>query len=631
MPDKLAERATTRMEGQPVAHAKQQIEQKFIWVLSIVVGLIAALPAFLAWQSTPPGSSFLGYVFSTDDQMVYAAWIRQAMANQFLFDNRFTTAAQPGLTINLYFLAVGQIARLTGIVFATHLVRVGLSILLVHQLFALVRRLNWPVYETKLAVTFAIFAGGIGFLVWHTFGVAIVRPTPTLVSDLLSGRLPIDVWQPEAFTLPSMLVNGLFIAALNLIIYAFRCYLDAQFSWKPVLPGAIAMLVLMNIHSYDVLLIGLVLFGFMVMEWARDRTNREWIIRAFVISAGILPAALWFLYVLKNDPVFQARAATLTYSPNFRSVLAGIILPLLLSIPMLLTSRELKKRSSFATVLVLVVYGALAIAAGSYQDGYFLSWVWFAGIYLFLVFLLYSLASLNPTRNLIVSWAVISPVALYFPALFQRKLAMGMIIPWGILAAGGAGLLLAKQARSGRNLATILAITVISASSLRWVTREFNLERTNVGNTTVHTVYLTTDMTKAIQALDKEPGKKVVIALPGVATPVLSNGENVPDEFASPVIPDLNAVATGFTGAYSIAGHWSETPEYNKVRNEVTRLFLASTPIGVRKQQLAEMGVTHIIAPHPESFPDLGLADLRDCGEEITEGTSFSLVRVKNP
>jgi arabinosyltransferase C len=629
MPDKLAERASSRLEGQPAPKAKQQIEQTFIWALSIVVGLIVALPAFLAWQSTPPGSSFLGYVFSSDDQMVYAAWIRQAMANQFLFDNRFTTASQPGLTINLYFLAVGQIARITGIVFATHLVRVALSVLLVHQLFALVRRLNWPVYETKLAVTFSIFAGGMGFLVWHTFGVAIVRPTPEFLSALLSGRLPIDVWQPEAFTLPSMLTNGLFIAALNLIIYIFQCFLDAQHGWKPVLPGAVAMLVLMNIHSYDVLLIALVMFGFLVMEWARDRTNREWIVRAFTISAGVIPAALWFLYVLKNDPVFQARAATLTFAPSFRSVLSGIIFPLLLSIPILLTSRELKKRSTFATVLVLVVYLGLAIFAGFYQDGYFLNWVTFGGVYLFLVFLLYSLASLNPARNLVVAWAVLSPAVLYFPALFQRKLAMGMIIPWGILAAGGAGLLLAKQARSGRNLVTILAITVICASSLRWVTREFNLARANVGNTTVHTVYLTADMTKAISALDKEPGKKVVIALPGLPSPVMANGVNVPDEFESPVIPDLNAVATGFTGAYSIAGHWSETPGYNQARNEVTRLFLASTTADERRRKLKELGVTHIIAPHPESFPGLGLADMRECGEEITDGTSFSLVRVK--
>jgi arabinosyltransferase C len=77
--------------------------------------VLVSLPAILAWQSAPAGSTYLGYVFSTDDQMVYAAWIRQAMAGQFLFDNRFTNAPQPGLTINLYFLLLGQVARGTGI------------------------------------------------------------------------------------------------------------------------------------------------------------------------------------------------------------------------------------------------------------------------------------------------------------------------------------------------------------------------------------------------------------------------------------------------------------------------------------------------------------------------------------
>lgn len=628
MPTILSERISSRRENQPDPAEKSRIERKFVWLLSIMVGVLVSLPAILAWQSAPAGSTYLGYVFSTDDQMVYAAWIRQAMAGQFLFDNRFTNAPQPGLTINLYFLLLGQIARVTGIVFATHLARVALSVVLVHQIYGLVRRLDWPVYETKLAVTLAVFAGGCGFLVWHTFGVAIVRPTPDFIQQVLLGRLPIDVWQPEAFTLPSMLTNGLFLAALSLILFIFSCVLDAKTSWKPVGKGALAMLVLMNIHSYDVLIITLVLIGFLVMEWARDDANRGWVARAFVIGAGALPSAAWFVYVLQKDAVFQARAATLTYSPNFRSVIAGIIFPLVLAIPTLLVSREDKKRSLFATSLALVVYFALFLMAANHADGYFLNWVIFGGCYLFLVFLLYSLASLNSARNLVVTWAVLSPIIIYFPALFQRKLGMGMVIPWGILAAGGAGLILAKQTRSGRNLATVLVVAIVAGSGLRWITRDVALTRANVSNTTVHPAYINGDINRALVALDKEPGRKVVIAMPGVPAQILDNGQPMVDEFASPAIPDLNAVASGFTGAYSIAGHWSETPNYDQARNEVTRLFLARTDPAARREKIRELGVTHIIAPSPDSFPEMGLADMRDLGEVITDGTSFTLIRV---
>jgi arabinosyltransferase C len=87
-------------------------------------------------------------------------------------------------------------------------------------------------------------------------------------------------------------------------------------------------------------------------------------------------------------------------------------------------------------------------------------------------------------------------------------------------------------------------------------------------------------------------------------------------------------VASGFTGAYSIAGHWSETPNYDQARNEVTRLFLARTDPAARREKIRELGVTHIIAPSPDSFPEMGLADMRDLGEVITDGTSFTLIRV---
>src|SRR5690606_23444982 len=127
-----------------------------------------------------------------------------------------------------------------------------------------------------------------------------------------------DVWQPEAFVFPSMLTNALFMASLCLILGVFLSFLDAKQSWKPVLPGFICMALLMNIHSYDVLLVALVMVGCLAMQLARRDADWKWIARAGVIGLGAVPPALWFMHVLRNDSVFQERAATPTFSPNFK-------------------------------------------------------------------------------------------------------------------------------------------------------------------------------------------------------------------------------------------------------------------------------------------------------------------------
>src|SRR5690242_14703306 len=90
-------------------------ERSFVRILAIVAATIAALPTFANWLLRQSGTTYLGVQYNVDDHMVYAAWMRQAMDGRFLFDNRFTTDQQPGLTVHLYFLILGWIAKLLGI------------------------------------------------------------------------------------------------------------------------------------------------------------------------------------------------------------------------------------------------------------------------------------------------------------------------------------------------------------------------------------------------------------------------------------------------------------------------------------------------------------------------------------
>jgi hypothetical protein len=592
------------------------------------------LPALYAQIAAPRGASYLGFEFNTDDHMVYAAWMRQAMGGHFFFDNRFTTDPQPGLTIHLYFWVLGLVAKVTGIPLAANLARLFFTGLFVPLLYRLIQRISNSVFVTRLAVTFTIFGGGIGFLVWANFGRAIDPPRPGL-SEIMLGRLPIDVWQPEAFVFPSMLTNGLFMVSLCLILVIFQSFLDARDGWKPVIWGAFAIGVLMNIHSYDVLMIAFTMVGFLAMQIAAKQMTSSWLTKGLIIGAGVIPAALWFVHVLRSDAVFQARATTPTYSANFRQVFFGYVLMFLLALPGLaIRFKDIKRRIGLGLLAALLL--GLFFAATGPDDQFFLTTGLWALVACVGIVSLVLMASEEPALNLLLAWAVMGLVALYFPQLFQRKLAMGLSIPWAILATLGFAEMVKGRDRNARNLASMLVILLLSGSSIFWIgRREPYLLRHDVSTTLLHPVYLNHDELDILKILDKLDERAVVVAMPGFWSQEFDDaGKPIPDEFSSPLVPDLNPLVSGLTGAYTYAGHWSETPDYKKRRSLVMSLFNRRLPDNQRRALLTQMGATYAIQPNEETFgpslrPVMELADLSPYGEVVYSGSQFKLIHIR--
>lgn len=598
--------------------------------MCFVVVVLAAIPFLYGLLSSPKGARYLGFEYNLDDHMVYAAWMRQAMDGHFLFDNRFTTDSQPGLTVHLYFWLLGQIARLLGIPLTATLARLFFSGLFVHLLYRLIKRLSDSVFTTRLIFGLVLFGGGLGFLVWHNFGRDIVRPETLLMSNLTFGKLPIDVWQPEAFIFPSILTNSLFMVSLCLVLFAFDCYLRASEGWKTVVPGCLAMGVLMNIHSYDVLLLALVLAGFAVMEAGNRRLSFGWLSRAGVITFGVVPAALWFVHVLQSDAVFQMRAGTPTFSANFQQVFSGLTLLILFGLGGIGLRAKSRQQQVGLGIICLLILLLLVLANKAPGEAYFLGpGVWVA-LFAMAVTALYLTRSEEPVYNLILAWAVIGLTAIYFPALFQRKLAEGLAIPWAILAALGISQFLKDRERNRRNLATVMVLLLCGATSISWLMiRDRYLIQANVSNTTVHAPYLSRDAAAVIDALSMDPKHKVVLAMPGIAAPETdSEGNPVPDSFATPILPDFNPIISGLTGAYTYAGHWSETPDYLARRSELTRFFLARTDSSQREAFLRKVKPDYIVAPSAETYGS-SFADLTSLGETIYSGNQFALIKIR--
>lgn len=600
------------------------MERRFALLLALACVALAAFPTLFAFLATPPGTQYVGFQTNADDHMVYAAWTWQAAHGALTFDNRFAVDPQPGLTFHLYFLLIGQLARLTGVVAAMTIGRLVFTGLFVLLLARLVHRLRPSIYGLKLTLAAAVMGGGIGFLpnFWHRFG----------------NEGPTDIWQPEGFVVPSMLTNGLFMVSLCLILCVFLCVLRARRGRaKAVIQGALAMGVLMNIHSYDALLVGLVLLGFLAASLVARQATVPWVVRCTLIVLGALPASLWFLHVLGADEVFRARAATETFSPNFRQVLLGYLPPMALGFVGIYRHviRSPKDRTRRLVGLALAVGLILALAAlsANHTSGYFLSPVAWAGAFVVAVAATALLAVRSPSRNLIVAWAIIGTVAIYFPGLFQRKLTMGLAIPWSLLAAIALDDLLHNQERNARNLVTTLALLILGGSATRWTFREIEYVGMKVGSTTRHPIYLSPDIQRIVAYLSTTTGRNVVVAWPGASNPMLdASGHPVPDSFVTPSIPDAAPFLSGLAGAYTYAGHWSETPDYNGRTRDSYRFLLASPlqslePMTAdeRRAFIDRWGVNYAVVPTIEGLPTM---PARGLGQVVVEGSQFQLVKL---
>lgn len=603
---------------------RDQLLRPFVIKVALAAVAFALLPALFAWAIQPEGSMYLGTPFNTDDHMVYFAWMKQAQNGAFFFDNRFTTDSQPRQTIHLYFWLLGQVSRFTGLVGATTLARGLLSFLFVVLLGRLVHRTEWDLFTCKFALVLTTFGGGLGFLVWHNFGRAILLPTARLFAPLFGNHLPIDVWQAEAFVFPSMLTNGLFMASLCLILGILLAVLEARRSWRPVLWGFPCMTVLMNIHSYDVLLLGLVLLGLLIASLSAGTFSMAWLARVVAICSGLIPSAWWFLHVLKVDPVFQSRAATPTYTSGMPTLLGGIAPTLVVVAVAFYTSLDSGSRRKFATWIWAVVTAGAGFAAYRTGDEFLMSWGVWGAFTLAALAMSWSMSRRDPIWNLLLAWTTLGLFAPFVPELFQRKLAAGLIIPYGLLGAVGLSELMKRFERNQRNLVAAVFITLICATSVLWIRRELELIRDNVATTTVHPAFLSPDAVQIVRLLEKEPGA-VVVAVPGVPNPV----ENHVDRFGSPVIPDLNAVVSGLAGVYTYAGHWSETPDYGK-RHDDSIIHLFSNRATEREQVdfLQRSKADFIISINSEDYPNWPYSDLSHLGQVVYRGKQFMLVRV---
>ena len=415
----------------------------FYPLLGALALLLASAPYLYAWAVTPSGHVYSGLLYNIDDSAVYLSWMRQAEQGNFFIRNQFTTEPQRGVLFNLFFLLLGNIARITplSLVAVHHLARVACGALLLWAVLALLRTAIADERARRIAFALVCFASGLGWV----------------VNPAVPEQGPIDLWQPEAITFLSLYYAPLFTASLALMAVFFVSLLKAERTGRlrDIWPAAVSGALLGNIHSYDVIHLFSVAF---VWRIARDIAARRvdfggWA-RLIVAGLAALPTTAYQYWALRVEPVFFERAfVSNTLSPPVWQILLG-----------------------YGLVLALAVIGAVAYrpAAALFRDA--------------------------PALRLVQVWAVVGIAIAYVPVSFQRKLLMGEHLPLCLLAGVALAALTARLSGDFPKIAVGAAFALLVPSNILFVSRDLDRLADNASSTT-HRPYLTRDERAALEWL----------------------------------------------------------------------------------------------------------------------------------
>jgi hypothetical protein len=221
---------------------------------AIVVGLVGVITVLLVnapWLlgcliSQSPQKTFIGAVYNITDFENYMAWLQQTSHGAIILHNLFTTLPQNPKQINLFFLVLGLVVRVTGLDPAVlyQLVRAISGVGLLALAWRFIRYCFPDRPDARIAsFCFLCFGNGLGWT------------TASRWADINLANTPIEAWQPEAYTFQSMETSTLFCVSIILILASIAFLLVGenrkQVRWAVY--AGLCLAILGNIHSYDIL------------------------------------------------------------------------------------------------------------------------------------------------------------------------------------------------------------------------------------------------------------------------------------------------------------------------------------------------------------------------------------------
>lgn len=445
-------------DGPDAANRRRIGATSLLWAVAIVS--LTSVPYIIGIAASPTDGVFAGFTFNIDDAFVYSSWIRQIADGSFFIRNQFTSDPQSAYQFNLFFIVLGLIARVTHLspMIVFHLARVILGVTFLMLVGRFSRRFLKDPVEQLLIVPIVGLSSGLG---WMLPGIE-------------NHRGPVDLWQPEAITFLSIYLNPLFLMGMILMTAAlhFLYRMKETGSWRDCVYAGLMLLLLGNIHTYDIVTVGAVWVAYLIVKAVKDR-RVPWrpVYMSLIAALMALPSVGYQYYLYSSEEVFKLRVGTPAPSPTLWAYLMGYGLILLLA------------------------------AVGEWK-------------------------SLKERRGagVLVVWSIVGFALPYLPVAQQRKLVMGLHIPLAILATVVVAAVVRRAGPRVSGLAAVLIIAALVPSNLYFMTRDIRY----LGNMTTapeFSPYISKDEVKAMRWLrDNTSPNDVVLTFPNIAlfTPAMS-------------------------------------------------------------------------------------------------------------
>lgn len=440
---------------------------RLAWAVVALAVAVTSWPYLEAAWRTPSGHAFLGLVGPyANDQAFYLGWgPRQAFDGHLLFEDKFNGHAERRAVFNPLWLAMGGLARLTGLpLIATfHLARVAGGVLLLLAALAWFRRAGLSPGWQTWALAMLAFGSGLG-----AYAVPLARwGDGSGFSTLGVERITPDLWVVESNVFLTLLGECVLPAATALLLWSLRAGLDAlDGSPRDAAWAGARVLLLGTVYPYGV-------------------------ISAWSILAAL---ALWRMLSAKQPGSVALRWASLV------AVSAPIVAYdywLVWSDPRLTVGQALyASPSPAAYAMGFGVFTALALAGAA------VAW-----------------RSRLDSRRALVVWAAANLGQAYLPIdwiPFQLQLVLGLPVPLVALSALTVARLLEPlrdaARRAGAIALALLSLAACGTSAFHWLDARAGAGRGRLPE------YVTTDVMAALRFLDvRASDEDVVLAAPAIS------------------------------------------------------------------------------------------------------------------
>jgi hypothetical protein len=497
-----------------------------VFLVSTCVMAITTIPYLYGYslQGSQPGRSwYSGFAYNISDSSVYLSWIRQASDGHFFQRNLFTTEAQHGNQFNIFFLSLGFLVRITGLTppVIYHVTRFILGVAFLWSVWWLLGLLLANPRARMAAFLITCFSSGLG---WAASGW-----------DVIALRSPVDTWQPEAITFLSLYYSPLFAVSLLLMVgvIGWLWVAEQRQSYRAAIYAGLCGLLLGNIHTYDVITLGAVWGGFLIL---RRLVHGKWPVEAF--RYGLIAGAMTFVstaytaYQVMTDPVFAKRAAVPTRSPSLFYYMVGYGLVFFLAMAgtwFLFKARSLARKEGASTT---------ERSAPKEKGSSVSEWV----------------RSYDATL-LLVAWTTLNIALTYLPISFQRRLLMGEHLPISALAGIGLAGILPGIAIWKWRILLIASLPLLFVTNGRFMARDMDNLAVNESMYKVVRPYVYAAESSALEWIrEHTPTDSPVQPIPW--SEMTDKGE----VFLSDIT--LATYSPGVTGHPVHLGHWGETPDF---------------------------------------------------------------------